>query len=182
MFNDHYHAQIPPFKRYKLDIKITFFSSLKGRVLLFLLLPTLLIIAALITITTANSFSSVRTQAEISLKQVVNNTALHIKQRNASSVSSAKQMVLAQDESMFGNRGQSIQYARRILVENPQYIGTFVGYEPNADQQDKQFIGQGSEGSYEHGRFLAATEDSASLKMQQLSKTAYASLFKIMRQ
>jgi len=116
--------------------QIKFTQSLKGRILLFLTLPTIIIIVTLVSIIANSSYSSARFQAEFSLRQAAQLVSLEIERRNASAVLTAKMMVLAQEESMFGQREVSSNFAHRVLTEFPEYTGAFFGYEPNADEQD----------------------------------------------
>jgi methyl-accepting chemotaxis protein len=51
-------------------------------------------------------------------------------------------------------RGELIQQARASLAGNPNVIGLYLVFQPNAlDHQDGQFIGQDANGSNETGRF-----------------------------
>ncbi len=118
--------------------KIKFIESLKGRILVFLTLPTILIIVTLVAIIANASYSSARIQAEFSLKQAAQLVSLEIERRNASAVRTAKMMVLAQEASMFGQREVSSNFAHRVLSEFPEYTGAYFGYEPNSDKQDSK--------------------------------------------
>lgn len=121
--------------------KISYMHSIKGRILIYLIAPTILVISAIITITSINSFSSAREQAEHTIKDAAKLVANEIEVGNSNAINTAKTMVLAQEESMFGNRIESSALARRVLEEQPEYTGAYYGYEPNADQQDDQFTG-----------------------------------------
>tara|TARA_R110002049_G_scaffold255344_4_gene430911 strand:- start:2030 stop:4057 length:2028 start_codon:yes stop_codon:yes gene_type:complete len=136
--------------------KISFLASLQGRILLFLVTPTILIICSIVTITAINSFSSAKAQAELAIQQAATLTALEIERRNANAIRAAKIMSLAQEEGMFGNRVASSKFARRVLAEHPDYTGAYFGYDINADQQDAQYTGDMYSGkiSDQAGRFL----------------------------
>ncbi|MFT5716535.1 MAG: methyl-accepting chemotaxis protein [Oleiphilaceae bacterium] len=121
------------------NIKISFFQSLKGRILLNLILPTVTITALIVIINAANSFSAARNNAEQILKLSVDNVALEIERRNANAIRTAKLMALAQESALFGNRIKSTEYARQILSEHPEFTGAYFGYEPNADGNDEAF-------------------------------------------
>ncbi|SFC56590.1 methyl-accepting chemotaxis protein [Pseudoalteromonas denitrificans] len=120
---------------------VSFFSSLKGRILLNLILPTITITILIVFINAVNSFSAASEKAELILRLTVDKVALEIERRNANAVRTAKLMVLAQEESLFGNREGSSDYARRVLIEHPEFTGAYFGYEPNADQQDSKYTG-----------------------------------------
>ena len=70
-----------------------------------------------------------------------------------------KTMAFAQQSGQFGRRGESSAYARQVLQAFPEFTGAYFGYEPDADQDDDDFLGS-SEGKRmaaaldETGRFL----------------------------
>lgn len=136
--------------------KISFLASLQGRILLFLVTPTIFIICSIVTITSINSFSSAKAQAEHAIEQAATLTALEIERRNANAIRTAKVMALAQEEGMFGNRVASSAFAHRVLFEHPEYTGAYFGYDANADQQDAQYTGEQYSGKTtdQAGRFL----------------------------
>jgi methyl-accepting chemotaxis protein len=136
--------------------KISFLASLQGRILLFLVTPTIFIICSIVTITSVNSFSSAKAQAEHAIEQAATLTALEIERRNANAIRTAKVMALAQEEGMFGNRVASSEFAHRVLSEHPEYTGAYFGYDTNADHQDAQYTGEQYSGKTtdQAGRFL----------------------------
>jgi len=136
--------------------RIPFLHSLKGRILLFLTLPTIIIIVVIVSIIARSSFSSAREQAEFSLKQEAQLVALEIERRNATAVRTAKMMVLAQEIDMFGKRIISSDFAHRVLQEFPEYTGAYFGYETNIDEQDLAFTAEEyvNKTTNAEGRFL----------------------------
>lgn len=120
-------------------MKISFFNSLKGRILVNLIFPTITIISIIVFIGSLNSFSSARQQAELLLTQIVEHTALIIDKRNSEAIKTAKHIAWLQEEALFGSRDSTSLFIKRMLIESPDYIGTFVGYEPNADNQDTKY-------------------------------------------
>jgi len=135
---------------------IRFIDSLKGRILLFLTLPTILIILAIVFMIAQSSFSSARQQAEYSLKQATQLVALEIERRNANAIRTAKMMVLAQEEGIFGNRESSSNLAHRVMNEFSEYTGAYFGYEKNINEKDEQYTNNQHAGKTadESGRFL----------------------------
>ncbi len=119
--------------------RIAFLNSLKSRILLYLILPTIFIIAIIVTITANNSFTAASEQAQASIRQSVKLVAREIERRNTDATRAAKMMVLAQESGLFGQRENSSLFARRVLAEFPEFTGTSFGYETDADQQDSQF-------------------------------------------
>jgi len=121
--------------------KITFINSLKGKIIIYLTLPTIAIIVAIVAMIANSSFSSARKQAEFSLRQAAQVVALEIERRNANAVRTAKMMVLAHEIDMFGKRIVASAFAHRVLKEFPEYTGAYFGYEENIDGQDSNFRG-----------------------------------------
>jgi len=136
--------------------RIKFVNSLKGRMLLFLGIPTILTISIVISITAIDSFSKARSQAELSIQKATELVALEIERQNSTAIRTAKMMALAQEESMFGKRIESSQFARRVLSEHPEYTGAYVGYDTNADKQDSEYTSEEFSGKItdEDGRFI----------------------------
>ncbi|MCP4989396.1 MAG: hypothetical protein GY928_26055, partial [Colwellia sp.] len=119
--------------------KISFINSLKGKIFLYLTLPTIILIIVIVTLIANSSFSSARKQAEFSLEQAAQIVALEIERRNSNAATTAKMMVLAQEVDMFGKRDVSSEFAHRVLKGFPEYNGAYFGYEVNIDGQDKQY-------------------------------------------
>jgi len=119
--------------------KVKFINSLKGKILLYLTLPTIMLIVTIVAVIANSSFSSARKQAEFSLKQAAQVVALEIERRNANAVRTAKMMVLAQEVEMFGKRAISSKFAHRVLEEFPEYTGAYFGYEQNINGLDSKY-------------------------------------------
>lgn len=136
--------------------RISFLSSLQGRILIFLVTPTILIICSIVTITSINSFSTAKAEAEVALQQAATLTAIEIERLNDNAIRAAQIMALAQEEGMFGSRVASSSFAHRVLSEFPEYSGAYFGYDTNADRQDAQFTGEEYSGKItdQAGRFL----------------------------
>ena len=135
---------------------IAFSHSLKGRILLFLTLPTIVIILAIVAMIANSSFHSARSQAEYSLQQAAQLVAQEIERRNANAVRTATMMVLAQEEGLFGNREASSNLANRVMNELPEYTGAYFGYEPNINNKDASYTSEefANKTADESGRFL----------------------------
>jgi len=121
--------------------KISFINSLKGKIIIYLTLPTIVIIVAIVAMIANSSFSSARKQAEFSLRQAAQVVALEIEMRNANAVRTAKMMVLAHETDMFGKRIVASDFAHRVLKEFPEFTGATFGYEANIDGQDNEYTG-----------------------------------------
>ena len=137
---------------------IPFSKSLRGRLLLFLVLPTLMVLAAIILITATNTFEDVRTQSENYLRRLADQVALEVERGNTRAVLAAEMMAVAQQEVLFGERQESSEFARGVLEQFPEFTGAYFGYEPNADNNDSRSLQSAVESlakaTDEQGRFL----------------------------
>jgi hypothetical protein len=82
--------------------------------------------------------------------------ALKVEQSTVEAITVAKTMAIAQETGLFGKRTESSHYAKKILEEYPQFTGSYFGYEPNADQDDQEYlrqVGTDHGGLDTHGRF-----------------------------
>jgi methyl-accepting chemotaxis protein len=80
-----------------------------------------------------------------------------IEQGNQEAVHVSQSMAAIQQHGLFGRRMESMTLARAVLEDNPQFIGAYYGYEPNADGGDRGWLARmdDQEGSADgSGRFL----------------------------
>jgi methyl-accepting chemotaxis protein len=83
----------------------------------------------------------VRGEAESLLQNLAKQVATEIERNNSQAVQAAHLMALAQESGgLFGNRLESIELARRVLKESPEFTGAYFGYEPNADGNDADYL------------------------------------------
>lgn len=122
---------------------ISFIGSLKGQILVKLVIPTITIISMILIYSFSNMADSARKQAEKSLIQTSEQVALEIERRNGNAAVAAKMMALVQEEGFFGQREQSSKFARRVLNEFPEFNGTYYGYDANADGNDISGLDEG---------------------------------------
>ncbi|TWU30826.1 methyl-accepting chemotaxis protein [Novipirellula artificiosorum] len=128
---------------------------LVGRMLLFVVLPTLLIFALVIYLSSLASFKNLRQSEEEYIQLQARVVATQIEDLNASAVISAQRMADAQVAGMFGDREASIEYARIVLENFDGITGAYFGYEPNADGQDSESLGKlPTEAMDPNGRFI----------------------------
>jgi len=120
---------------------IPFHRSLRGRLVLFVFVPMLVIFSALIITRALNTFDVVRGQMEDSMRYLADQVAAEIERGNTRAVLTAKVMALAQEEGLFGQRAESSDYARRVLGQFPEFTGAYFGYEPDTDGQDAAHAG-----------------------------------------
>ncbi|SJL84122.1 methyl-accepting chemotaxis protein [Vibrio palustris] len=133
-----------------------FLSQLKGRLLLFWVVPTILIVFAVIWINAVNELNIAKERAKNSLMSDANSTAQMLLMDNRLAVQTAKVMAESQSSGLYGQREASSAYARNVLKNNPIYTGSYFGYEPNGDGNDAQYRDntQVAAGQSEQGRFI----------------------------
>jgi len=86
-------------------------------------------------------FTEVRGEAESLLQNLAKQVATEIERSNSQAVQAAHLMALAQESGgLFGNRPESMELARRVLEESPEFTGVYYGYEPNADRNDADYL------------------------------------------
>ncbi len=137
------------------DNRIAFHHSLRGRMVLLVVMPMVVILSGVIAYMTTNSFSAVRGEAESALRLLVDQVAAEVERGNAHAVLAAKIMVFAQEEALFGRRTESSRFARRVLEEFPEFTGAYFAYEPNADGPDAENRADSDTGTVDaSGRFI----------------------------
>lgn len=130
-------------------------QSVFGRMLLYVVVPTLLIFALVILLGILATFDGLRQAAEERLRIEVSLNAARIEDRLERALLSAQRMAEAQAAGMFGNREASLELARTVLQNSPEFTGCYFGYEPNADQQDAASLGKlPPEAMDPQGRFI----------------------------
>ena len=138
---------------------IAFRHSLRGRMLIYLVLPMVVISVAVIAFRTVNSLAVIREQAQRQLRNLAEQVALEVERGNTRAVLVAQMMAFAQEETLFGHRAQSSAFARRVLEQYPEFTGAYFGYEPDADHRDAEFAGTPEAASFgpafdAKGRFI----------------------------
>jgi signal transduction histidine kinase/DNA-binding response OmpR family regulator len=118
------------------SLPIRFHQSLSGRMLIFGVLPTAAILLGLIVYVSATMYAALRTQNEEAMRNLAERVAGEIERGNTRAVLAAQVMAHAQEHGLFGDRPRSVQYARRILEQFPEFTGAYFGYEPEADGAD----------------------------------------------
>ncbi len=120
--------------------KIQFHKSISGKMLLYGLFPTVLILLALIVFSSYETFQRERKNNENSLMQIANQVTLEIERGNTRAVLAVQAMAYAQENGLFGKRHATTNYARKILESFPEFTASYFGYEPNIDQNDEAFL------------------------------------------
>ena len=79
-------------------------------------------------------------KAKEHMKKIMNNIAARVDSRNQEMNNLLDMMVNYQQLSGFGKREKSIDYLIKLLEDNPNLLGASYYYEPNADNNDSNYI------------------------------------------
>ncbi|QDU63273.1 Methyl-accepting chemotaxis protein PctC [Planctomycetes bacterium Pan216] len=137
--------------------RIPFHKGLRGKMLLYTILPISILLITINGLTLSKLFSVLRADNEELLAMRVKNIADEVEKENLEAITTVKVMALAEENGLFGKREESKAFARQVLDEFPQFTGAYFGYEPNADQDDQQYlssVGNRVEGLGPSGRFI----------------------------
>ena len=129
--------------------------GIRYRMLLLGILPAGLIFAA-IHITNSQAIERVLLEfAEEILRERTQVIATEVDRGTLEAVTASRTMALAAEHGLFGRRQKSLELARSVLENNPQFTAAYFGYEPNADGQDAASLADlPKEAVDENGRFL----------------------------
>jgi len=145
------------FRRSILKRKSMLPGSIKGRLIFYFGITVTLVVLLIVGLFSRSMYRNLITENEKLIKAHTQQIANKIEEQNLEAVSVAKAMALAQKSGLFGNREASTRYAQNILLNHPRFTGSYFGYEPNADQDDRAFLeraGDTRRGLDKDGRFL----------------------------
>lgn len=129
--------------------------NLVGRMVLYVVVPTLVTFAFVVSMSTWFTLDQMRQASESRLSQQAELIALRIEAETRTAVDSAQRMAEAQMAGMFSDRTASLAYARLVLEHTPGITGAYFGYEPDADGQDQASLGTlPAESMDPQGRFI----------------------------
>ena len=106
---------------------LNIFKTLSGKMLLFGVVPAGVILTVLVLVTTLKMYDFVLEQKKDALKKLTNSVAAEIEQSNVAAVTAAKVMAMTQQNGMFGRRQDSINFARQVLDQSPEFTGAYFG-------------------------------------------------------
>lgn len=121
-------------------MRLPLIHSLQGKMLLYLALPVMLIIASILSYWYSTSLNQAVIQAKLNLSQTADTIAAKVNEETQLAVRTTEIMALAQQNGLFGDREASINFVRAVLKMTPSFVGASFGYEPNADNQDQAYI------------------------------------------
>ena len=143
-----------------MDEKIAYHRSLGAKALLFGVIPTVVILYGIIVYTAFSMSATARQEAERLVQNLAEKVAKEIERGNLHAVTTAQIMAYAQESAgLFGKRTASVEFARRVLKDSPEFTGAYFGYEPDADQTDSAYLQTGEAGKIpkalnDRGRFI----------------------------
>jgi methyl-accepting chemotaxis protein len=123
--------------------RIRFASSLTGRLLLVGVLPAMVLLGALLAWESAGKFEQLERQAEDGLLREALFAASKVGESNSEAVTVARTIASMQESGMFGQRALTVRSLEGILAATPGITAAYVAYEPDADGNDADSIGEG---------------------------------------
>jgi len=128
-------------------------TNLKNRILIQLVLPSVLIFSGFVSYFIYDRTQEAGHQATELIVSQAKAAARQVELGNQKALQSAKIMAESQVAGMFGDRERSMSFSRYVLQQNPEFLGSYFGYEPNADGQDALYKGEENTHNAD-GRFL----------------------------
>lgn len=108
--------------------------------LLLILLPAVFLVLVIMVTTFSNTYrQSLLTSSRRIMQQEVETLAEQINRDNQEVASVVKAMASAQENGTFGDREYVLRYTRDLLERFPNFLGTYINYEPNADGNDQAY-------------------------------------------
>ena len=138
-------------------VRSRFHQRLLGRMLLFGILPTLLVLSALVIYGAIENYRQMKAANEWSLVEESAFAGAQIEQQNAVSWRRAATAAIAQMNGLFGQRKSSLDFTKAMLLDTPNIVAYYVFYEPNADGKDAASLTDESvprAALDAHGRFI----------------------------
>ncbi|WP_269539956.1 methyl-accepting chemotaxis protein [Cerasicoccus fimbriatus] len=114
--------------------------SLRTKILVYVLLPVILTAGSVAVYNIYRGHTRMLEKDQELMSDDLIKIALRIEQDNLEAVTVSRTIADAQESGMFGLRKESVSLLRRILEANPEFVGVSIGYEPNADGQDAEFL------------------------------------------
>jgi len=132
-------------------------TSISRKIIIFIGLAIFLQVTLISSFFIKEMYDTLRESTQRNILTNLTEVAQKIEYSNVEAITVVKTMALAEESGLFGKRSASSNYAKQILVENPQFTGAYFGYEPNADQNDQEYLqklGQNTSELDANGRFL----------------------------
>jgi methyl-accepting chemotaxis protein len=112
--------------------------GIRSRMLLLVVLPAMLILAAVLAANFLRLRGVLLAFGEEILRDRVQAVAADIDRGTAEAVTAARVMALAAENGLLGRRLDSLRFVRAVLAAFPQFYGASFGLEPDADGLDAE--------------------------------------------
>jgi methyl-accepting chemotaxis protein WspA len=116
---------------------LPFGRSLLGRMVLLGVVPTVLVMGAVVTANGIRSYDSLKQSGTAQLEDVARRIARRIEDENRRAVQVSRMVAIAQLNGLFGDRHRTVEFHRELLLAHPDLFAVTVCYEPNADGKDQ---------------------------------------------
>lgn len=136
-----------------------FRKSIRGKILLYIGSAVVFMPVVLLVFFGFGQYRNLRQAHEELILENVQTAALAVEKENYEAVSVARTLAESQESGLFGRRRETVDYARIVLLNEPTYVAAFFGYEPNADQNDEEYLRKPDAVPNtvdSHGRFVPA--------------------------
>ena len=120
--------------------KVPFIQSLAGRMLIFAVLPTMIVIGVIVTLGAMEAYRELRLAEEHVLQTSTEGAATELNSRNQRWNNVVAVMAEAQAHGLFGDRAATTDFVRSVKAGLPLIVGAYVFYEPDADGQDAESL------------------------------------------
>ena len=119
----------------------SFRHSLLGRMVLVGILPAVAVFGFTVGFSGSRAFEQLEEDRTRLLLEAADAASMTIDSQNAKLVAIGRTIADAAAGGLFGQRLESVSFLREVLAANPEIAGLCYGYEPNADGQDAQWVG-----------------------------------------
>jgi methyl-accepting chemotaxis protein len=132
-------------------------QSIRSKMMIFILVPVVIILVLTGIINLVSARSTATSQAELIMESISRENASLVENEFEGALETAQTMARIMEGfpqvPAEARRQLYTDILRNVLKANPQYIGLWTAWEPDAlDQNDKSFIG--TEGTDQSGRFI----------------------------
>jgi methyl-accepting chemotaxis protein WspA len=117
---------------------VNFIKSVKGKILIWVSLILIVFLGSLLLLASSNMEEEQQNAASDLIVSTVQSAASDFNKFNKRGVDIAKMMAVAQKTSLYPNREASLRNLKASLEANPNFLGSFVIYEPKADRNLQQ--------------------------------------------
>jgi len=132
-------------------------TSISRKIVIFIGLIIFLQVTLISLFLLKEMYDVLRESTQRNILTNLTEVAQEIESSNLEAITVVKTMALAEENGLFGQRPASSNYAKQVLAKNPQFTGAYFGYEPNADQNDREYlqaVGQNQSELDASGRFI----------------------------